>query len=289
MSGSAVADARPVAGAAPPTTRTTPPSWKQAIILARFQLRDYLRAFRFSLMMGIVGAIGVIITILLVHFRPAVLHSASAFYGSFWTGGVVFVMVVAVIIYGGDAIAGEFQNRTGYFLLGLPVRRAAVYAGKFLASFAACVVAVLFYLAILVADASYFLGGGAVSDPGQLVASLGLALLYLLAVLGTAFLFSSLFKQSLFGVLVVLFMFLIGWNILTSVVTSLFQTEPWFVISYAAPVIGYPLTGTPQHLVRFGALVSYSPTLGEGIAIMLGYFVVTSLLGLLLFEREEFT
>jgi hypothetical protein len=33
----------------------------------------------------------------------------------------------------------------------------------------------------------------------------------------------------------------------------------------------------------------YNPTVPEGVAIMLGYFLAMTLLGLFLFEREEFT
>jgi hypothetical protein len=36
-------------------------------------------------------------------------------------------------------------------------------------------------------------------------------------------------------------------------------------------------------------IVGYNPTYPEGILIMVGYFVFTTLGGLLLFEREEFS
>jgi len=32
----------------------------------------------------------------------------------------------------------------------------------------------------------------------------------------------------------------------------------------------------------------YAPSITEGIVILLGYFVVTAVLGLLLFERKDF-
>ncbi len=270
---------------------TVPSSFQQAIILARYQLRDYLRSRRFVLMMGIVAAIGAIITWALAYFRPpGLFEDADGFYGGPWSNGVTFVMILAGIIYGGDAIAGEFQNRTGYFLMGLPVRRASVYAGKFLAALLASIVAVLLYLGFLIGNGVYYLGVGAFTEPVPLFSSLGLALLYLLALRGTTFLFSSLFKQSLYGVLVVAVLFLFGWMLIQVEVVALAHIEPWFVISYAAQVIGYPLSGTPEHIGRgpFG-LRAYAPTLVEGIAIMVGYFVLTSVAGLVLFEREEFT
>ncbi len=284
-------------GPAPParsgTAPSVPRSWKQALILTRYQFRDYLRSRRFVLMTAIVAAAGAIITAAIAHFRPPELvaaASANAFYAGPWGGGVIVVMVVAGIIYGGDAIAGEFQNRTGYFLMGLPVRRASVYAGKYLAAFLASVVAVALYLAILVGNGVYYLGAAALSEPASLLASFGLALLYLLALLGTVFLFSSMFKQSLYGVLVVAVLFLFGWSILQVEIVTLAHLEPWFVISYAAEAISYPLSGSPPHTVAFGGrTIAYHPTLAEGVGIMLGYFVLTTLVGLVLFEREEFT
>ena len=120
--------------------------------------------------------------------------------------------------------------------------------------------------------------------------SLALALLYLAALLGTTFLFSSLFKTSLYGVLVVAVLFLFGFTIVIALVEGLAHIEPWFVVTYANAVIAYPFGSIPAHIGRgmLGSTV-YNPTYLEGILIMLGYFLGTTLGGLLLFEREEFT
>jgi ABC-2 type transport system permease protein len=280
------------APATPAATPAPPPAWEQSLILARYQLREYLRSARFVLMMGIVAAAGLIITSLLAYFRPdGISSSPVATYAGPWGGGVTFVIVIAGIIYGGDAIAGEFQNRTGYFLMGLPLRRASVYAGKYLAAFTASTVAVVFYLVVMVENAAFYTGTSAFTDLGPLFASLALALLYESALLGTVFLFSSLFKQSLYGVVVVAVLFLFGWTLLETELVALAHIEPWFVISYAAPIIGFPFSSTlPPHTIHGpNGVTLYNPTMVEGIAILLGYFLLTSLAGLVLFEREEFT
>ncbi|HEY6238473.1 MAG TPA: ABC transporter permease, partial [Thermoplasmata archaeon] len=128
----------PPQAAVEPLDRTVsiPSSLDQVVTLVSYQLRDYLRARRFLILFLLVAAIGVIVTLVVAHYRPPeLIASASAFYGNLWGGGVPFVIVLAAIFFGGDAIAGEFQNKTGYFLMGLPVRRSAVYAGKFIAAF----------------------------------------------------------------------------------------------------------------------------------------------------------
>ena len=293
------------AGAAGATSVSTPPvegavarvpdTVGQALILSRYQLRDYLRSRRFLLMIAIVVALGAILTLVVAHFRPTLLLSnPNEFYGGVWAGGAAYLILFAGIIFGGDAIAGEFQNKTGYFLMGLPLRRVTVYVGKYLAVLVASIVSLLVYLVVVVANAVAYFGAGAFSDPGQLLSSFALALLYLLALMGFVFLFSSLFKTSLYAVLVVAVLFLIGFSILQSVIVALTATEPWYLLSYVNGVIAYPLTGVPAHIAPGragggGLATLYSPTYAEGIGVMLGYFFLTTIGGLFLFEREEFT
>ena len=287
------ATAAPKVPAEPPNVGT---SMEQVFKLARYQFRDYLRSRRYVLMMAIVAIIGAILTAVLAYFRPAgLIDSSAGFYGSFWGGGATVVIVFAGVIFGGDAIAGEFQNKTGYFLMGLPIRRSTIYIGKYLAAFAASLTAMVVFLVILLANGAYYLGGNAL--PWQLGASFLLAVAYLLALLGTTFLFSSMFKTSAYATLVVAILFLFGFSILQELVVVLAKIEPWMVISYADSVIGTifdnPYPAHIQHVAGFTprspSMTVYTPTIAEGVAIMLAYFVITSLLGLLLFEREEFT
>jgi len=278
-------------GAVPDLGTSTQQVWK----LARYQFRDYLRSRRYVLMMAIVAAIGAILTAVLAYFRPAgLVDDPLGFYGSAWGGGVTIIIVFAGVIFGGDAIAGEFQNKTGYFLMGLPIRRATIYAGKYLAAWAASLTAVLVYLAILLGNGVFYFGASAF--PWQLGESFVLTLVYLLALLGATFLFSSLFKTSTYATLVVAVLFLFGFSILQTVITDLAKIEPWFVISYASAILSNvflnPYPPHVQHVALFaGGPINtvYNPTIVEGVIIMLGYFLLTSLLGLLLFEREEFT
>jgi len=273
-----------------------PGTWAQALILSRYQFRDYLRSRRFILMMGIVFAAGAILTAVVAYYRPSgLIDNASDLYGGLWGGGATFTILFAGIIFGGDAIAGEFQNKTGYFLMGLPLKRTTVYVGKYLAALAASIVSLVVYLLIVTGNAVYYLGAGAFSVPGPITASFALALLYLLALLGFVFLFSSLFKTSLYAVLVVAVLFLFGFSIIQAVFTSLAHTEAWFLLSYVNAIISYPLTGVPAHVMTThnpfsgATTTTYNPTYFEGIVVMLGYFLLTAIGGLFLFEREEFT
>jgi len=285
---------------APLTGTQIPSSMDQVFRLTRYQLREYLRSLRFIAVAAIVLAIGAIVTAVVAYFRGALVSTNLAFYGTFWGGGVVAVIVLAAVFFGGDAIAGEFQNKTGYFLMGLPLRRATVYVGKFIATFIASVAMMALYLAILVGNGVYYFGVNAL--PWQIWLSLLLSLVYLSAVLGATFLFSSLFKTSAYGFVLTAILFLFGFTLLQDLVTMLVKIEPWMIISYADSTIGevfssnvlWGFTGTVTHTTlgsgpRAVTTTTYTAGVGEGIAIMLVYLVVTAAAGLWLFEREEFT
>ena len=288
----------PAPGPPAETHLRVPPSMQQVAKLTRYQLREYLRSRRFLSLTAIILAIGAILTAVLGYYQttlgPLVTNNL-AFYGSFWAGGANLVIVLSAVFFGGDAIAGEFQNKTGYFLMGLPVRRATVYAAKYIAALLASVAMLGLYLAILLGNGAYYLHANAL--PWQLGLSVLLALVYVGAVLGATFLFSSLFKTSAYGFVLTAILFLFGFTLIGDLITGLVNIEPWMVISYAESTIGgvfsssvnWGLTATVTPARFPGAPASYTAGIAEGVVIMLGYLLATALAGLWLFEREEFT
>ena len=146
------------------------------------------------------------------------------------------------------------------------------------------------FAAITIGNGIYYFG---LNIPYQLLESLLFSLLYLIAVLGFTFFFSSLFKSTSMSILVTAILFLFAFTLIETLVEGLVKIEPWFLITYGAQIITnvlidpYPTTSTQG----FGpnAFTTYAATIPEGIGILLAYFVVTAVLGLLLFERKEFT
>ena len=269
-----------------------PRTLNQILILARWQWRDYLRSRRFLILFAIITLIGVIITAVTAYFKPSFVNSPTAFYGTLWGGAVTIPIVFAGIFFGGDAIAGEFQNKTGYFLLGLPIRRVTVYVAKFLAALFASFLILLYFAVIILANGVYYLGSSAF--PWQLGLSFVLASVYLLALLGFTFLFSSMFKTSSYATLLTAVLFLFGFNILQLVVSGLAQTEPWMVISYSSGIIGNVFEDPyPPHIVPPGSrgppITTYNPTIETGVAIMIAYLIISAIAGLYFFERKEFS
>lgn len=276
------------------------PFLKQIPKLAKAQFREYLRSRRFFILLGLMAAIGVIFTAVVAHYRGSLISSSLGFYGGAWGGAANFLTILVAVFFGGDAIAGEFQNKTGYFLMGLPVRRGAIYLGKFLAAYLASAAVLLSFLFVLLLNGAYYFGVS--GFPWQLGVSVLLTLIYLSAVLATTFVFSSLFKTSAYGFVLTALLFLIGFTILQDWVSALAHIEPWMVISYASGTIGavfssnpnWGFTGTstlvhgtinPNVVARIYTVAG----VGEGVLIMIGYLMVLMLLGFFLFEREEFT
>ncbi|HTW56040.1 MAG TPA: ABC transporter permease [Thermoplasmata archaeon] len=277
-----------------------PPLLRQIPKLARYQLREFRRSRRFLAMVGIVLVVGAILTAVLARYRGSLVANPVGFYGNGWGSAVGYLIVLAAILFGGDAIAGEFQNKTGYFLMGLPVRRSTVYFGKLLAVYVAAASALLLYLAVLVGNGVVYFGAGAF--PWQLGVSLLLALLYLGAVVGVTFVFSSLFKTSAYGFVLTAVLLLFGFTLIQDYVSVLAHAEPWMVISYASGTVGsvfnapvnWGLSGSWVYMhgeIEKNVVVKIYTVAGvaEGLLIMLGYLVASAVGGLWLFEREEFT
>jgi ABC-2 type transport system permease protein len=276
-----------------------PNSLAQVGITMRYTFRDYLRSRRFAILLVIMFIISAILTGVIGYYRPAAfLANPLSFYSGWWGMSVTFITVLSGIFFGGDAISGEFQNKTGYFTLPNPIRRSSVYIGKWLSAFIASSIVLFIFTAITLANEAYYFG---LSVPWQFTESLLFAWFYLVAVLGFTFFFSSLFKSTSYSILVTAILFLFAFTLIQTLVSALAQIEPWFILTYGSGIIGNVLDPTyPLHITtaagfgggRGGAaaptFTTFNVTIPECLVIIGVYFLVTAALGLILFERNEF-
>ncbi len=270
-----------------------PGSLNQVLTVTKYTLLDYLRSRRFFIMLIITALISLLLSVLVGYYRPAsFLTNDLSFYSSWWGNSVTFVVILSAIFFGGDAISGEFQNKTGYFGVPNPIRRSSIYIGKWLAALTASLVMLGFFTLVTVANGLYYFSG----VPFQFAESVIFALIYVIAVLGFTFFFSSLFKSSSMSILLTAILFLFVFSLIQTLVSTLVQIEPWFILTYGSTIIGNILTTPyPPHMSTnsFGpagrvTLTTFNASVPEGLAIMLIYFAVTAILGLILFERKEF-
>src|SRR5438445_1558490 len=270
-----------------------PTSIAQVGTITKYELLNYFRSRRFFVLLIIGIVISAIFTAVVGYYGIAYLNLTSAlgFYSFWWGNSITLVVILSGIFFGGDAISGEFQNKTGYFLVGNPLRRSSIYIGKWIAALTASLIIFAIYAAIAVGNGIYYFGA---NIPYQFGDSLVFSVLYLIAVLGFTFFFSSLFKSSSMSILVTAILFLFAFSLIELIVSRLAQIEPWFIITCGSGIIGnvlmdpYPLTQSTRGLG--GREVStFAVSIPQGIEILVGYFVITAVIGLLLFERKEFT
>jgi ABC-2 type transport system permease protein len=272
-----------------------PSSSVQIGVTAKYTFLDYFRSRKFFILLTITLLIGALLTIVVGYYRPeSFLASDISFYSSWWGITATYVIVLSGIFFGGDAISGEFQNKTGYFGIPNPIRRSSIYIGKLLAALIASTAILGVFTAITMGNGIYYFGSNV---PYQFGLSVLFAWFYLVAVLGFTFFFSSLFKSSSMSILVTAILFLFAFTLIETLVANLVQIEPWFILTYGGQIIGNILTVPyPPHtsLGRFGpgsqrTFTTYNVTVPEGLAIIGLYFIITAILGLVLFERKEFT
>jgi len=280
-----------LAAGAHPSKRTLPSSALQAGTVARYELINYFASRRFLALLAVVLAIALGTTAVAAYEGTSSFGATPvAFYSTWYLGGVssTYVVVFCAIFFGGDSISGEFQNKSGFFLVGNPVSRSAIYAGKYLGALVASLIVVTVYTAIAAANGLLYFG----ALPVQFLESLSFALVFLVAALSLVFSFSSLFKNSATSILVASILMLFGLFIISALVGGMAGSEPWFSLTYGSDIIGEVLnpSGYPQHVSTTSAgKLAFNATVPEGLAIMGAYLAISFVLGLILFSRKEFS
>jgi len=277
-----------------------PTSVTQVGIITRYEILNYFRSRRFFILLVITLLISGLLTFVVGYYGVSRIAGSPpqsiAFYGAWWGLASSLIIVFCAVFFGGDAISGEFQNKTGYFLVGNPIRRSSIYIGKWIAALIASLIIVGVFTAIMIGNGLYYFGA---NIPTQFGEAFLFTLVYLIAALGFTFFFSSLFKSSSYSILVTVILLLFGFSLIDTVVTNLVHIEPWFTLSYGSNIISNVFTVPyPPHVTTlsgFGGgggrgptLTEYIPTIPEGLAIMVIYFAITAILGLFLFEKKEF-
>ncbi|MGA1976100.1 MAG: ABC transporter permease [Conexivisphaerales archaeon] len=275
------------------TRSSLPSSGSQLITVAKYEFRNYFGSRRFYVLLAIALIVSALLTYVVAVRRPtSFLDNSLDFYSSWWGRIAGLMVILSGIFFGGDAISAEFQNRTGYFLVPNPVRRSSIYVGKWISAFLAAVIILAITLAITIANAFYYFGP---TIPNQLVLSVAFSFIYLASVMGVTFMFSSLFKSSSYSILVSAILYLFVFSLVEELVSTIVQIEPWFIPTYGASIIANVMTVPfPAHVVTEAiskriSLTIYTATIPEGLEVLLGYCLISAILGLVLFEKKDFT
>jgi len=194
---------------------------------------------------------------------------------------------IGAIFFAGDAIAGEFENKTGFILFTNPVRRTTLVIGKYLACYAA--VALLIILGYLIVAISLLAIYGTI--PIETGGSFGLCLLYAGSVLSVTFFFSSVSKGAMGATVITLVFIMVISGIIDSVLMMTGQPH-WFMLSTNGDTIATVYGGYETFMGGMGGMGDMpfdleTPSIGLSVISMVGYLVLGFLLSLWISKRRQ--
>jgi ABC-2 type transport system permease protein len=257
-------------------------------VVIKYEFLKHLRRKRLYVILGITLiaelAVLIIMPLLMDGFPDNVLVMAAIL-----TTGPSLAAIGAVF-FSGDAIAGEFESKTGFMLFTNPVKRTTLVTGKYLASLAAVIILIVFGYAIICISLLAIYG----EIPIETAKSFGLCLLYGGSAISITFFFSALSKGSMGATVITLVFIMVISGIIESVL--MFTNNPsWFLIStggdsIAAVYGGYELL--MEGLIPQGSMSTMpfeikTPDIGLCAISMAGYLVVGFLLSLWISKRRQ--
>ncbi len=198
--------------------------------------------------------------------------------------------ILAAVFFAGDAIASEFERKTGYILFPNPVKRTTIVVGKYLACFIAT--AAILIIAYLISAGALLGFYGQI--PGGIFGSLAIALMLACCMISIAFAFSSVLKGSMGATIATLLTFMVVSSVIS---TSLAYAgyEPWFMPDRAGDAmaatygisfeqISGGMMGGGQMVGRI-AQASSDPALS--FLVLLGYAVILFGVSIWMTKRRE--
>jgi ABC-2 type transport system permease protein len=201
---------------------------------------------------------------------------------------------IGAVFFAGDAIAGEFEGKTGFILFTNPIKRVTLVTGKYLASCAAIIILVIFGYIITGITLLAIYG----EVPPEIYQSFGLCVLYACAVISITFFVSSISKGAM-GATVITLVFLMVISGLIESVLMMADKPYWFIPSAGGDSIALVYGGVElfmEGMMPAGAagmpgmeqfLTFESPDIGLIAWAMAGYLVVCFLLSLWISRRRQ--
>ncbi len=253
-------------------------SVSQMWLSVRFELLKHLKRRRLAILV----ALATILPLLTLIRTP---DTAVAFAGNSLSFMTVLIIVSAAM-FAGDAVCGEFEKKTSLLLFPTPQSRSSIFAGKYLAALVCTFLVVSLWYVVLTLETGALYGWGEM--PADMWKSFLTALVFSTAAVGVAFFISSVLKRSISATIFVFLILMMIMPIATMIMTLL-ESEPWFVVTYSANLITSVLGASSSlPMGPHGDVVQqFTPTFGRGIAVMVTYAVVCLAAGMAVAVRKE--
>jgi ABC-type transport system involved in multi-copper enzyme maturation permease subunit len=246
-----------------------------------FELRKHERRRRLLIVLGIAIVVPLLFNIIPARGNTPFTATAESFAAAVMNFAGVLI-VISAALFAGDAVSGEFDNKTGLLLFPTPQSRTAIFVGKYIGALLATCLVVSLYYVVTSAEVAVIYGTG--EFPAKLASSYGLALLYSASAVSIVFFFSSLMNRAISST-IVSFLFLIMVVPIIETILQITNINPWFLVTYAAGLITHNLGE-----VSFGPggrfAQTFTPDLHTGIGVMVVYAVVFFVIGIAVANRK---
>jgi len=194
---------------------------------------------------------------------------------------------LGAVFFAGDAIAGEFERKTGYILFTNPVKRTTLVIGKYLACGAAVVLLTLLGYVIVCISLLGVYG----HIPIETAQSFGLSLLLAGSVLSLTFFFSSVSKGTMGATVMTLVFLMVISGVLSGVLRMAGQPS-WFLLSEAGDSTvtvygGYEALWEGDMPHGMSDRMLEAPDINLSIVAMAIYLVVCFLLSIWITKRRQ--
>ena len=268
----------------------TADDFRQSFVVAKNEIKKFVRGKRFTLYVILVAVIFALITFI-PYLVGGSLGDTAGEVVSKYVGSISLLAIFAATLFASVTIVSEFEERTALILFTRPIKKTSIFIGKVIGCIA-LELTMIIVLYAFIALAMFVVGGGV---SVKLLTSLGLALLYVFAASSVGIFISSVMKKGSTAAILTFFLLLLIIPIISAALGGA-GIDSWFMLSNASDSIS---TCIPEYIdmlnnmiVHMGGGVIMEPLSSDGfvkaVSAMIGWSVVSLVLGWLAFIRREF-
>jgi len=208
--------------------------------VTKYELLKQVRRWRFYGALGITLFAIILMTALYhsldlplkMHIPEIVMERYGTELFAMFVTSLSSLAVIGAVFFSGDAIASEFEQKTGYVLFSNPVKRTTIAIGKYLA----CVLATASIMLVAYSTSAAILLIFYGNVPIGLFGSLAIALMLGCMVISLAFVFSSVIRGGMGATIGTLLTYMVVFSIISSTL-SYAGFDPWFMPDRAGDAI----------------------------------------------------
>ena len=211
---------------------------RQSFVVAKNEMRKFVRGKKFTLYVVLITAVFLLIT-LLPYATGGSLGNTPGEIVSNYVNYIPFLVILAATLFASVVMVSEFEERTALILFTRPIKRTSIFVGKVIG----CILLeltmiVAFYAAIAVLA---FVLGGSISI--EILVSMGLTALYAFAASAFAIFISSVMKRGSTAAILTFVILLLIIPIVSGILST--TTDTWFMLTDASDAIS---TSIPEYL-----------------------------------------